>query len=389
MTIAARHTIGRGPGRRTASRGLSLIELLITIAISLVILTAVSSVYLGSRGAYRTNEGAARVQEAGRFALDSISRDLRSTGNLGCASSGSATNGPLVPVTNKSGGALSVDYSTPGFGSVSGFSSPLWDQTVLRMPFVPTHTYAGNTDVLVVRMAYSVTYPVSDLTSAASSIVTDGAVCGSLNTSGANPLNQMMISTCSRSILVIVPTKGGTTCTTPGTAQTTSVTLTYTNPSGTPLNSGGSGPHFSMEGYPTTQQFDEVVYFIGANRANVGGTSLYRHSSVTGNEDEVVSDVEDMALNFGLATTPGSSDATTSKPLYGINAMAVGDWNSVVSVQVVLQAVGSSGAASAGALNAAQTPPALLPGRPAPAAWNDTRLRDRFSTTVSLRDRTT
>ena len=53
---------------------------------------------LGSRGAYRGNEGLARIQEAGRFAIDSITRDIRRSGALGCGSRLSASNGLAIQV---------------------------------------------------------------------------------------------------------------------------------------------------------------------------------------------------------------------------------------------------------------------------------------------------
>ena len=68
---------------RRAQRGLTLIELMISIAIGLVVIGAVTYMYVGSKGAYRGNESVARIQEAGRFALDSITRDIRRTGALG------------------------------------------------------------------------------------------------------------------------------------------------------------------------------------------------------------------------------------------------------------------------------------------------------------------
>jgi type IV pilus assembly protein PilW len=80
-----------------AQLGLTLIELMISITIGLVVVGAVTYVYVGSKGAYRGNESVARIQEAGRFALDSIARDIRRAGALGCGSTTSIT--PGQPVT--------------------------------------------------------------------------------------------------------------------------------------------------------------------------------------------------------------------------------------------------------------------------------------------------
>jgi len=62
-----------------------------------VVVGAVTYLYVGSRGAYRGNEGLARIQE-GRFAIDSITRDIRRSGALGCGSRLSASNGLAIQV---------------------------------------------------------------------------------------------------------------------------------------------------------------------------------------------------------------------------------------------------------------------------------------------------
>ena len=74
------------PDSRRPQLGLTLIELMVSIVIGLAVVGAVTYVYVGSRGAYRGNESLARVQEAGRFGLDSITRDVRRSGALGCGS---------------------------------------------------------------------------------------------------------------------------------------------------------------------------------------------------------------------------------------------------------------------------------------------------------------
>src|SRR5260370_32204805 len=91
-------------------RGLTLIEMMVSITIGLVVVGAMTYLYIGSKGAYRGNESLARIQEAGRFALDAITRDVRSAGVLGCGSSASLTNGqaPNVNVVAPAGTAMNA-----------------------------------------------------------------------------------------------------------------------------------------------------------------------------------------------------------------------------------------------------------------------------------------
>ncbi len=66
-----------------AQRGVSLIELMIGIALSLLLLAAVLYVFLSSRQGYDSQEQLARLQESSRFAMEAVVEDLRRSGYLG------------------------------------------------------------------------------------------------------------------------------------------------------------------------------------------------------------------------------------------------------------------------------------------------------------------
>ena len=61
-------------------QGLTLIELMVALVISLLILAGLFTVYQSNNRAYRISDGLVRVQENGRFALDFIVRELRMAG---------------------------------------------------------------------------------------------------------------------------------------------------------------------------------------------------------------------------------------------------------------------------------------------------------------------
>jgi len=67
-------------------RGVTLVELMIALAIGLLVTVAMLKVYVDASRMYRFNEGLARVQENGRFALEFIRRDARVAGFWGCNS---------------------------------------------------------------------------------------------------------------------------------------------------------------------------------------------------------------------------------------------------------------------------------------------------------------
>jgi len=73
--------------RNSAHRqaGISLVEILIALVISLFLLSGIVQVYLANKTTYRFTEALGRVQENGRFAIEFMVQDLRMAGFFGCA----------------------------------------------------------------------------------------------------------------------------------------------------------------------------------------------------------------------------------------------------------------------------------------------------------------
>ncbi len=78
------HPIQRGFNRRSAQRGVSLIELMIAIALTAFLILGLVQIFGASRLAYQGTVGISRAQEGGRFAIDFLQRDLRMAGHMGC-----------------------------------------------------------------------------------------------------------------------------------------------------------------------------------------------------------------------------------------------------------------------------------------------------------------
>jgi len=76
----------------TASRGLSLIELLISMVMGLSLAAGVMQVYVANSQAERDQEARGRMQENGRFAITLLAQELRMAGYLGCLASIEATD---------------------------------------------------------------------------------------------------------------------------------------------------------------------------------------------------------------------------------------------------------------------------------------------------------
>ena len=64
--------------------GLTLIEVMIAITISLILLAGVMQIFTGSRQTYRVQDNMARLQENGRFAMSFLTRGVRASDYWGC-----------------------------------------------------------------------------------------------------------------------------------------------------------------------------------------------------------------------------------------------------------------------------------------------------------------
>ncbi len=65
--------------KHSQQRGLTLIELMVSLVISLLILAGLFTVYQSNQRGNRLNDGLMRTQENGRFAIDFLTRDIRQT----------------------------------------------------------------------------------------------------------------------------------------------------------------------------------------------------------------------------------------------------------------------------------------------------------------------
>lgn len=94
-------------------KGVSLVEILVSLVISLFLLAGIVQVYVGNKTTFSFTNALAEVQENGRFALDTISQDLRLTNEWGC----------VVP-NKKPGVKNNINNTLTSWG---GYSSTLHD----------------------------------------------------------------------------------------------------------------------------------------------------------------------------------------------------------------------------------------------------------------------
>lgn len=350
---------GAAPRR---ARGLTLIELMISMTIGLIILSALTYIYVGSRGTYRVNENLARVQETGRFALDYIGTDLRMTSYAGCRSrSLTVDDGTLFNATQPAVTFNGAGDGIVGYEDGSGWTNPT---SVTRV--------AG--DVLTIRRAGGMSVRLT-----ANSDPVARTMTLEHNAVGLRNGDIAVLANCERALMFRVTNNPATT----GIGNFPTVIEYQTSGAGPGGTEGNvaviPADVFTPESRATVMRFTETHYFVGNNPS--GLPALFRASG--GTVEELVDGVEDIDIVYGVDTSLPEPDGIADNY---VRADAVANWAQVVSVRISVLAVGTDGNVTTNAQTYTfrdTTGDGVADTQTAP----DRRLRQVFSSTIALRNR--
>lgn len=298
---------------RTRSHGFSLIELMVAMMLGLLLLSGVLGVFLSSRATYETTDRLSRIQDNGRFALDSIVRDLRAAGYLGCS-----RRGPLTS-TLGSPDQLQWDFSQPfkGFDGQGSTWFPELDQLVLATSFENKPT--PGTDVLIVHTPRAdFVEPVRTIEGSLMSATTDSIKTQDTAAKLLLAGDIVQISDCNaRSIFQVEANTAGV--------------ITH-GKLGPKSDKNLPGNTTADLGYAYTDAAElmplqSVVYYIGKASPDAAETALWRRSSGIEKPERLVDGVENMQLRFGES----SGNNLTYK-----RADQVANWSQVRTVRIAL-----------------------------------------------------
>ncbi|MEP7312676.1 MAG: PilW family protein [Pseudomonadota bacterium] len=335
-------------------RGFSLIELMVSMALSLVLLAGALSILYSSKVSYSENERVARLQEAGRTVVELILRDARSAGYVGCAR-------PLRPEKYVNGLTASASvlwnlrvplagYETsPGAGAWTPALNPL------NAPLA-----APDSDVIVIRTTrqgqpvFRTNAPVTDPTLP---ISVDRA------TNATVPAGTpMVIGDCTGASAFVA---SGVTAVTPTTATISHIA------GGTPGNATVSlGRAFKLLGAQVVP-VQTIIYYV---RNNAAGLPALWQRVGSAAPQLLIEGVENIQITYGEDTTGDQlADAY-------VTADAVGNWNNVISfsIAILVRSEDENG------LDVDGRTYNLLGTNVGP--FNDRRQRSVFTTTVTLRN---
>lgn len=338
----------------TRQGGISLVEIMVALTLSLALTGGALTVYLGTRQSYRTSDAMARIQENARYAFQILGRDLRMAGYRGCV-------GENVAVTNtlNDPDAFLWNFDQPIYGYEAS-SASAWNLA----PDNAITNPLGGRDIVVVRGTFGngsrvLQHPGNEddpnLPGSADIKVTRG--------SGVVEGDIVLVTDCLAAAVFQVTNQNDST-----------IFDNIVHNTGGTLIPGNATKQLgkSYEG-GELQHISTKIYYIRNNPA--GQPALYRREGA-GAAQEMVEGVQDMQILYGVDET---DDTAADRYETAAWVDANGRWGSVVAVKVALLLR----SVEDGVVNTPQT--YFFDGATVTAA--DRRLYQAFETTFTLRNR--
>ena len=330
---------------------MSLVELMIGLALGLFVVAVMGTMYLGSRNTYSAQEAGTRLQENGRYAVETMANDIRMSGFRGCQGDEAVNNTLNTPT------ALLYNFGEPIWGSRN--SGGAWSPTLAAPADALGALPAG--DVLVVRRPVGLGWAlIGEMASASADLpisVTTGFAQGDL----------LMVADCGGAAVL----------------QATNATPGAAGRIAHVAGAGGVVPGVSGNALVRVYAHDArvwrmqtLIYHLAASERRPGEAALwvYVHPVYNGGtqRSELVTGVERLAITYGVDT-----NADLAVDRYR-SADQVGNWGQVLDARIELLLSGGSASKS----TQAQT--YVFGGETITAS--DGRLRTVMSTLVSLRN---
>ncbi len=351
-------------------RGFTLIELMISLVLSMLAALGVISLFSSQNQAFRSTGAISDLQETGRIGLDILSQDIRMAGYQGCTRHQADPNDPdaasqvsLVTATGNTEYPFR-DVAIRGYDT----SAPGWaDSADSDIQNIVNYVKSG-TDVIAIQFADTQgSPPTGDIASNAGTVtLVDGDVSTNILKG-----EQFIITDCTKANIV-----------------------TRTNDpvaGGGPLTFDGT-----LTGSFTTDasilKFNSNIYFIGNTfnpaRTLPDGTPITALFSSNGTVDaagtlvatELLAGVENMQLMYGTGT-PGNMQFNSAENILPA------DFDQIVSVKIGLLAASTELVRATDDTTSYTLAGITIPATGDAAHGNDRRMRRRFNTAVSIRNR--
>jgi type IV pilus assembly protein PilW len=324
--------------RASRQRGLSVVELMVSLVISMAVVAGSIQVVAGSKKSFIDQDEVTFIQTNARFALDLMGKDIRMAGYMGCASVESVQ--VANSINNTSGGYISTH-------GLIGFEGQVDTST---FPADVRATATVGTDAILIRHASdSGELDVKNHVAASatihlwgdhsynngSTLVIADASCrniGLFQVSGPNglPAGHIVHNTGAGTNNCTKIIKGDFVCTAACRATTCGGYGTAT---------GGYGPGSKV------MAFESHLYYIAPSTVMPGMSALKRSSlnadgAPSTTSEELALGVEDMEIVYGV-DSDGNGDVdqfrnATNMDLNGNGTVTEDEWDQVMNVKISL-----------------------------------------------------
>lgn len=358
---------------RRTEKGLSLVELMVAITIGLIILVAVSQIFVTSRATYTYEEGMARVQESGRFAIDFITQDVRMAGYTGCLNKATTVTNhltdPTAYVSNYVIGQHLTGHTYTGSGgsALSDWTPALPGTDGNGIVYFSANEVEPYTDVLVIRRGSENSIRPDGPMTPDSSAAID--ITG--NNGGLSRFDIVLVSDCKRADIFQL--------TGPASFGAGTNNLVHNTGSGTPGNLT-QALSFTYGTDAEVMKFITRMYYISRRGGNVttntNPPALFRKEFTGGAfvSQELVEGVENMRAVFG-------EDTDNDKVANIFNrADDVGTWGNVVNARVGLLVQTTTNVDAANDIKTYTVAGTAL------GPFNDKRRRHVYTSTIQVRN---
>jgi type IV pilus assembly protein PilW len=332
--------------------GLSLIELMIAITLSILLMVGVLQVFLTSKQTYSTNNALSRVQESGRFAIDFLTYDIRNAGYKG-----ECTGAPNILLDETNGA-----YNTDLFDLSNAIKG--WENPAVNTPAWVTAPTKANGDIIIVKHAANAS----------------GSTASGNTPANANTINLTGASSIAEGTIIIVSDPLG--CDIFQNRSNDNANNITRGNTGIPGNKNPGSFNFSHTFNNSMEilTLQSATYYIG-NGAN-GLPALRRISYPIGTgagavlNEELVDGIQDMQILYGIA----DANRQVTSYVAANNGWGVADWAKIVSVQINLLAVSAESNVIEGANQ-------VISFNGANVTISNRRLAKVFTTTIGIRNR--
>jgi type IV pilus assembly protein PilW len=388
---------------RISNQGVTLIELLISMVISLIVIIALSGVYITAKQSIKFQDTTGRMQEDAAYALEVISRDVRMAGYAGCRGV-EANVDPVSGVTTYFPGSMvlsSVTNDKASLNPLASLSSLSSDASVTVQPLTPHNFLRGfdtldtgllpasvTTDTRSHALYFSHVAVNSVVLNTTMTNSTDTLAIGTDTYSWGTTARFYVISDCYKSHIFLGQVSGST----PSLVLTHDMTAGNFSDAFTPTAVYSPGAMIA----PLEWRY----YYIAARSGAGTGApmSLYRkrHNGLVAlGAEEIIANVEGLRIHYGentafrlpLPTPPEAPVPTYNADVWRTSAANVTDWSRVVAIRVGLMMTNPEGDGSFEADAVPSAPTLLGQSYTLPTGASPTRVRKEFSTTIVLRNR--